>query len=41
MEAGSWRVVDELDEELDEEELDDDFRPVKLSQIDILLSRCR
>lgn len=35
VEAESWRVPDELDEELDEEEPDCDFRPVKESQIDI------
>lgn len=36
-EAGSWRVVDELDEDLVEELLDCDFRPVRLSQIDIFV----
>ena len=31
--------MEELDEELVEEELECDFRPVRVSQIDILLTR--
>lgn len=37
VEAGSWRVLDELAEDLDEEVLGCDLRPVRLSQIDIFV----
>jgi len=34
--AGSWRVTPADEEEDDDDDDDDDFRPVKVSQIDIM-----